>query len=153
MVVVFALLTVFAIELSDNQSASKHNLEVQAHQRAVLVSGLMDAVFGQSAHVGPHALRRYSAAHVSEQALNRSQGTNAYVVLLSDAGTVLAHSRGFSARDSRYLTTSKAASAVSAAQPWWIGDVTPRRHREHLEPAQHRRTERGSSSPDCTQPR
>jgi signal transduction histidine kinase len=124
-VLVLALLTVFAIELSDNQSSSRKSLETQAHQQAVLVSGLMDAVFAQSSHIGPRARARYSAAHVTTRELDGSQGNNAYVVVLSGSGAVLGHSSGFTARDRQSLDTTAAVRAVSSGQSWWIGDVLP----------------------------
>ncbi len=48
-VVVLALLTVFAIELSDNQSKSRHDIQNRVHERAVLAGALLDSLFQTSA--------------------------------------------------------------------------------------------------------
>ena len=122
--IVFALLAVFAVELTDNQSQSRRSLETQEHQRTVLVSNLIDAVFDQQAHLGAHTRAELGAAHISPKYLARAQGTNRYVAVLNAAGRVIAHSAGFHAQDATNLDGPKALTMADSGQDWALGDVT-----------------------------
>ncbi len=124
-VLVFALLVVFAIELSDSQSKSRRNLEVQAHQRAQLVSGLIDAVFQQVSQVGARTRAAYGTPAVSDSLLQRARGANDYAALLDSSGHVLAHSTGFNAQARAAVSGGTAVAAVLHGQSWALGDVHP----------------------------
>ena len=123
--ILLALLTVFAIQLSDNQSTSRRTLETQAHQRAQLVSGLISAVFEQQAHVGLDARAALSADHVSARALDDAPGDKRYAALLDSGGRVITHSSGFDARERAELDPLAAVRTVAGGRRWGIGDVRP----------------------------
>ena len=72
--IILALLAVFAITLSNNQARSRSVVEAQAHQRAVLVAGLIDSVFSAISRPGPQSLAEYGRAAVSDRALAAQPG-------------------------------------------------------------------------------
>ena len=72
--IILALLAVFAITLSNNQARSRSVVEAQAHQRAVLVAGLIDSVFSAISRPGPQSLAEYGRAAVSDRALTATGG-------------------------------------------------------------------------------
>ena len=121
--IVLALLTVFAIELSDNQATSRHSLQTQAHQRAQLVSGLIGAVFQESAQLGAQARHAYATATVSDQSLQRNLGSNHYLVLFDSRGRILAHSDGFGARVRASLNGPAIVHALAARSSWRLGNL------------------------------
>ena len=122
---VLALLTVFAIELSDNQSTSRRNLTTQAHQRAVLVSGLLAAVFAREARVGLDARAALSAAHVAPRDLNDVPGDKRYAALIDAHGQIITHSAGFDARARADVDPRAALAMVAHGRSWALGDVRP----------------------------
>ena len=121
--ILLGLLAVFAVELANNQSQSRTSLETQAHQRAVLVSGLLDAVFQQEASVGPVSRVEYGVPIVTDRELQPIRQNNAYVALLDSHGHVIAHSTGFSAQARVALASSPAIRAVIGGQAWALGDL------------------------------
>ena len=125
--IILALLAVFAITLSNNQARSRSVVEAQAHQRAVLVAGLIDSVFGAISRPGPQSLAEYGRAAVSDRALQRNRGADAYLVLLDADGRVLASSRGFTARAQAGMANGahSALAMIKAGQPWALGNVEP----------------------------
>ncbi len=125
--IILALLAVFAIDLSNNQARSRSVVEAQAHQRAVLVAGLIDSVFDAISMPSPETLSQYSHAVVSDRALERNRGSDEYVVLLGNHGRVLASSRGFSpqARAGMADGPHSAVGMIEAGQPWALGNVEP----------------------------
>ena len=129
--IVLALLVVFAIELSSSQSNSRSNLETQAHRRAVLVSNLIDTLFGAVSQPSAAALATYSTPHVSRAMMNRERGTNLYVALFDPAGRMLASSDGVNAQARAELTPRRSAALhlVLTGHPWGLGNILPyRRH-------------------------
>ena len=81
-----------AVDLSNNESRSRSVVEAQAHQRAVLVAGLIDSVFGAISRPGAQPLAEYSRAVVSDRALERNRGSDVYLALLDASGRPLGRS-------------------------------------------------------------
>src|ERR1700729_3667682 len=125
--IILALLAVFAITLSNNQARSRSVVEAQAHQRAVLVAGLIDSVFGAISRPGPQSLAEYGRAAVSDRVLERNRGADAYLALLDADGRVLASSRGFTARARAGMANGahSALAMIKAGQGWALGNVEP----------------------------
>jgi signal transduction histidine kinase len=126
-VLVLALLTVFAIELSDNQSQSRSRLEASAHQRAVLVSGLLDTLFAQVAHVDSQESALLGTPIVPGRVLGRLKGNDDYVALLDSHGSVIAHSSGFNAQGRHAVLTGAARRLLLSGHPWGLGNRFPYR--------------------------
>jgi signal transduction histidine kinase len=126
--IVLALLAVFAVELSDNQAQSRRSLESQAHQRATLVSGLLDELFDQASHVGPAEQRLLGTPNVSDAVLQKLKGQSDYIVLLDAHGAVLAHSSGFNAQGRHAVMTGAALKLIKAGHPWGLGNRFPYGH-------------------------
>ena len=122
--IVLALLAVFAVELTDNQARSRSDLEAQAHQRAVLVAGLVDSVFQATSMPNPQLLAEYRMPTVSHSTLERNRGANEYLALLGPGGRVLAASKGFDAQ-ARADITGGAVSLMQAGRAWALGNVRP----------------------------
>jgi signal transduction histidine kinase len=124
--IVLGLLTVFAVELSDNQSKSRHDIQNRVHERAVLAGALLDSLFQTSAHstlaTDTHL---YGAPSVANSLLEKSRHTNAYLVLLDKGGNVLAHSAGFTAQARGDLRISEALRLLRAGKPWALGNILP----------------------------
>jgi len=96
--IVLGLMTVFAVELSDNQSKSRHDIQTRVHERAVLAGALLGSLFQTSAHSTlVQDTRRYGTPTVADSLLEKNRRTNDYLVLVDKAGNVLAHSQGFTA--------------------------------------------------------
>jgi signal transduction histidine kinase len=123
--IVLALLAVFAVELSDNQSQSRTDIEKQAHQRAVLVSGLIDAVFAAVSHPSAGTTTAYGMSTVSNALLQRNKGSNEYIALLDAHGNLLAHSTGLTARARNYFEAPGAVQSVAHGADWAMGDARP----------------------------
>ena len=125
--IVLALMAVFAIDLSNNQAQSKSDIEAQAHQRAVLVAGLIDSLFAAVSTPNPQLVAEYGMPVVSDRILDRNRGQNHYVALLGAGGRVLAASRrlhrpGACRPD---LGRAGAVKMVQAGLPWALGNVLP----------------------------
>ena len=123
--IVVGLMAVFAVEISNNQSNSRSSIESQAHQRAVLVSRLMDTVFAAGGQSNAQLVAAYSAPVVSDRVLQRNRGADEYVALLAGDGRVLAHSRGFTAQAAANLSGPSAVSMVGQGEPWALGNLRP----------------------------
>jgi signal transduction histidine kinase len=125
--IVLALLAVFAVQLTDDQARSRSDLEAQAHQRAVLVAGLIDSVFDATSTPNPQLLAEYGMRTVSDRTLERNRGTNEYVALLGSGGQVLAASKGFDTRARTDVAApgEGAVSRVRAGRAWALGNVRP----------------------------
>lgn len=74
---VLGLLSVFAIELSDTQAKSKHDVEARIHERGVLAAALIDSLFGSVAQQIPQAARNYGGRVVSQKALDHQAAQGA----------------------------------------------------------------------------
>jgi signal transduction histidine kinase len=123
---VLALLTVFAIELSNTQVNSKAEVEAQVHQRAVLAGALIDSLLRSVPESLGQGRDIYSSATVADRTLDAAQGQQGgYLALLGSNGRVLAHSRGFSPRARAEVGGSTALSLVRSGRPYALGDLAP----------------------------
>jgi signal transduction histidine kinase len=124
--VVLALLTVFAVELSDNQSKSRHDIQSRVHERAVLAGALLDSLFQTSAHSTlAQDTHLYGTPTVANSLLEQSRRTNAYLVLVDRAGHVVARSDGFTAQARADLHVSEALRLLRGGNPWALGNILP----------------------------
>ena len=121
--VVFALLAVFALELSNNQVRSRHNVERTVHDRAVLAAALIDSLFqsvqGQSAQDS----QTYGDPVVADAQIQAAvtQG-DVFAVLLGPDGQVLAASSGFTPQARSELSRSAALQLVHSGLPYGLGN-------------------------------
>ena len=124
---IVGLMALFASQLANNQSASRHNLEAQAHQRAVLVANLVDTLFGAISKPGAATTAQYGRPHVSPAMMNRNRGGNLYVALFDTSGHILAASRGVTAQARSELTVEHSAALrlTVAGNPWALGNILP----------------------------
>jgi signal transduction histidine kinase len=124
--IVLALLTVFAIELSDNQIKSRQDIQNRVHERAVLAGALLDSLFETSAHSTLATdTRLYGTPSVTNSLLEKNRRTSAYLVLVDKAGNVLAHSAGFTPQARGDLRISETLRLLRRGEPWALGNVLP----------------------------
>jgi signal transduction histidine kinase/CheY-like chemotaxis protein len=123
--VVLALLTLFAIELSSTQAKSKADVEGRVHERAVLAAALVDSLFQTLGQQQPQYQRTYGARVVSAATMNANRQQDTYLAVLDPAGHVLASSRGFDPQGRRDLAGSAALALVRSGHPYGIGNVLP----------------------------
>jgi signal transduction histidine kinase len=123
--VVAALLAVFAVAISHNQTQSRRALERQAHQRTELVAGLLDAIFGQASHLGAAEAHLLSTPVVSNQALQALRAQSDYVALVNAGGDVIAHSGGFDGQARHAVLTGSALKLLKRGDQWALGDRLP----------------------------
>jgi signal transduction histidine kinase len=124
-VILLALLSVFAIELSNTQAKSKRDVETRVHERGVLAAALVDGLFQTVQQQIPQDTRLYGGRTVSSRTLNAHAQQNAYLALLDQSGSVLAGSRGFTAQARANLPTSAALALIGSGHPYGLGDVRP----------------------------
>ena len=124
---VLALLSVFAIELSDTQAKSRQDVINRVHERAVLAAALIDSLFQSVQQEVPQDQKKYGGRVVTSAALSSSGQGNDYVALLDRAGKVLAATRGFTPQARANLAHSEALALVRAGHPWGLGNVLPYR--------------------------
>jgi diguanylate cyclase (GGDEF)-like protein len=122
---VLALLTVFAIELSNTQAGSRRDVQARVHERSVLAAALIDSVLQSAERQVPLYEERYGTRTVSDQAMNAGRQQSTYLVLVDPAGRVLARSRGFTAQARADLAQSAALALVRAGHPYGLGNVLP----------------------------
>jgi signal transduction histidine kinase len=124
---VLALLTVFAIELSNTQAKSKRDVEARVHERAVLAGALIDSLFQSSLTQGPQYARTYGTRTVSARTMdhNQAQGHDGYLVLLDAAGKVIAHSSGFTAQARAGLPQAPIAAPTRTGVGYALGNLVP----------------------------
>ena len=123
--VVLAMLTVFALELSNTQANSKRDVEARVHERAVLAAALIDSLFQSVEQQIPQDIRTYGSRTVTPQTMDRNRQRNAYLALLDSSGGVIAHSRGFTPQARADLSRSAALRLVRAGRPYGLGNVLP----------------------------
>jgi signal transduction histidine kinase len=125
--VALALLTVFAIELSNTQAKSKQDVEARVHERAVLAGALIDSLLQAAVKQLPQEERTYGGRTVSAATLNRNNGQSgaAYTVLLDSAGRVLAHSSGFTAQARANIAHSAALAMIRSGRLYALGNLQP----------------------------
>lgn len=124
--VVLALLTVFALELSDTQTRNRNEVRGQVHDRAVLAAALIDSLFNTVQQQAATYSQTYGG-QVSNQALDvsASSANDIYLALLDSSGNVLAYSAGFDAQARAELPSSTALALVRAGHPYGLGDYLP----------------------------
>lgn len=123
--IVFALLAVFALELSANQARSRHNVEGQVRDRAVLSAALIDSLFQSVQQQIPQDSATYGTPVVTTAQMNAAltQG-DVYTVLLGSNRQVLAASSGFTPQAQAQLDTSAALALVRSGLPYGLGNYT-----------------------------
>lgn len=125
-IVIFGLLAVFAVELSNNQAKSKKDIESRVHERSVLAAALIDSLFQTSARmVAVQDAKLYGTPTVSPRRLEKAKGRGPYAVLLDSSGDVLAHSSGFTPQARAGLAHSSAVRLLRQGYPWALGNVLP----------------------------
>ncbi len=122
--VVLALLTVFAIELSNTQAKSKSDVKARVHERAVLAAALIDSLFQSSEQQLPQLAKQYGG-NVTAAELNRNAQQNAYLALLDANRKVIASSRGFTAQAQADMKISAALRIIASGKPYGLGNVLP----------------------------
>ncbi|MFL5823417.1 MAG: putative bifunctional diguanylate cyclase/phosphodiesterase [Solirubrobacteraceae bacterium] len=122
---VFALLTVFAIELSDTQQQSRRDVMSRVHERSVLAAALIDSLFQTVRQQVPQLEARYGGPHVSSRVLDAARQQNAYLAVLDQAQHVLAASHGFTPQARADLKHSAALALVRAGRSYAVGNVLP----------------------------
>jgi signal transduction histidine kinase len=124
--VVLAVMTVFAIELSNTQAKSKNGIEVQVHQRAVLAEALIGSLVQTIQQEVPQDSTTYGAAIVTNQLLDTNAAkSSGYLALLRPDGTVLAWSAGFSAQARSELPASGVLGLLHSGHSYALGNYTP----------------------------
>jgi signal transduction histidine kinase len=123
--ILLAALTVFAVELSSNQSQSRSRLESAARQRATLVSGLIDAVFQEVANTSATELHTLGTPTVSNHVMQALKGGSNYTVLLNAHRGVVAHSSGFDGQARHAVFTGAALKLVLGGKAWGLGNWFP----------------------------
>jgi signal transduction histidine kinase len=123
--VVLALLTVFAIELSNTQAKSKRDVESRVHERAILAAALIDSLFQTTTSGLPQDTKTYGAAQVSSKLMNAKQGHNLYLALLDSNYHVIAQSTGFTAQAQGNFAHSTALALIRSGRPYGLGNVLP----------------------------
>ncbi len=128
-IVVMALLTVFAIELSNTQAKSKQDVKARVHERAVLAVALIDGLFQSVQQEVPQYQRLYGGRTVSGAALDKQQRNQSqnggYLAVLDSSGSVIAASRTFTAQARADLTHSAALALIRAGHPYGLGNLRP----------------------------
>lgn len=124
-VVVLALLTVFAIELSNTQAKSKRDVITRVHERAVLAAALIDSLFKSVEQQVPQDEVKYGGRVVTNRAMEAAARGNFYAALLDQSGAVIASSPGFTPQARADLTHSAALALVRAGHPYGLGNVLP----------------------------
>ncbi len=125
-VLLLALLSVFAIELSNTQAKSKSDVESRVHERGVLAAALVDGLFQTVTSQVPQDSKIYGTRTVSNRAMDARVQRNTYLALLDGSGhQVLAASRGFTAQARADLPRSAALALIRSGHPYGLGDLLP----------------------------
>src|SRR5436309_9470782 len=120
-----ALLTVFAIELSNTQAKSKNDVKNRVHERAVLATALIDSLFQTVLQQIPQDEARYGGRVVSAGTMTAGRQQNEYLTLLDRRGRVIAASQGFTAQARKDLSISAALALVRSGHPYALGNLLP----------------------------
>jgi len=123
--IVLALLTVFAIELSDTQAKSRRDVTDRVQERAVLTAALIDSLFQTVGQQAPQNARLYGTRTVSARTMNSRLQTNAFIALLDPSGRVIAHSRGFTPQARNGIADTAAMALTRTGRPYGLGNVRP----------------------------
>ena len=127
--VALALLTVFAIELSNAQSNSESGIKTEVHERAQIAGALISSLFQTVQTQVPQDTVTYGAPTVSQQTMdaqNKKAGAQSdYLVLIDSDGKVLASSSGFTAQARAELPRSAALALVRSGHLYGLGNLSP----------------------------
>jgi diguanylate cyclase (GGDEF)-like protein len=123
--IVLALLSVFAIELSNTQAKSRQDVIARVHERSVLAAALIDSLLQSAEQQRTLYEARYGGPAVTGQMLDRVRQQNLYAVLLDRQARVLAASKGFTAQARADLAQSAALALVRSGRPYGLGNVLP----------------------------
>jgi signal transduction histidine kinase len=125
-VLLLALLSVFAIELSNTQAKSKSDVEARVHERGVLAAALVDGLFQTVTQQVPQDIKIYGGQTVSTGTMNAHLQRNTYLALVDASGTkVIAASRGFTSQARANLVHSAALALIRSGHPYGLGDLLP----------------------------
>ncbi len=122
---VLALLTVFAIELSDTQATSRRDVITRVHERSVLAAALIDSLFQSVEQQAPQYSQTYGGRRISQATMNAHQQLNAYVVVLGPRGRVLASSVGYTPQARAELPSSTAVALARTGLRYGLGNLRP----------------------------
>lgn len=125
--IVLALLTVFALELSDTQTRNRNEVKGRVHDRAVLAAALIDSLFQTVQQQVPQDAQTYGGQTVSQQVLDSNVSSDIYLVLLGPNGEVVAASKGFDAQARGELESSTALTLLRSGHAYGLGDFQPYR--------------------------
>jgi signal transduction histidine kinase len=129
MMVILALMAVFAIELGNTQAKSRADVEVRVHERSRLAAALIDSVFATSAQTSmSEEIHSYGVRNVSTRSLNRARGNSYYAMLLTSSGRIIAHSSHLSPQARSDLVISETLRLLKAGNQWALGNVLPYGH-------------------------
>ncbi|HEY2260414.1 MAG TPA: ATP-binding protein [Solirubrobacteraceae bacterium] len=123
--IVLALMAVFAIQLADNQSKSKSDIQARVHQNSLLAGALIVSLFQSVQRQVPAQAKLYGARHPSDALLDGNVANNTYLALVRPSGAVIAHSRGFNAQAQMNLKRSATLKLLRAGHRWALGNVLP----------------------------
>lgn len=120
--VLLGVLSVFALELASNQDKSRHDIQTQVHDRAVLAAALIDSLFGTVQQQAQQYPLLYGGEHVTTATLDKNVATDLYLVLLGPGNSVLAQSSGFVPSQHVPWSRSAAVALVSSGHPYGLGN-------------------------------
>jgi signal transduction histidine kinase len=123
--VLVGLLVLFGVQLHATQATARRDVETRFRLRAEVTSALTQAVFS-SAAAAPDTAKRYGAAVVSGQVLDRAaqQSGLQYQALFSDEGRLIAGSSGLTPADRSGLQSRLASIERDLRRaPFAVSDV------------------------------
>jgi signal transduction histidine kinase len=125
-VVVLALLTVFAIELSNTQSRSKQDVKSRVHERAVIAAALLESLFQYGQQQLPQYERLYGTPTVSNRLLEQELPIeDSYQALLASDGHLIGAGGVLGARGGGVGAPTPAVLAVRSGAPYGVGNLEP----------------------------
>jgi signal transduction histidine kinase len=125
--IVAVALVVLGVSLHATQTSARETLASRFHDRAQVVSALIQAEIA-SVPSSAAATPAYTSATIDGRALDRAAGQShlTFVTILDRRGTVLGHSRTMTATDLSRALASQAVSRVRAGAPVSLSDVLSR---------------------------
>ncbi len=123
--VTLALLSVFAIELSNTQAKSQADVKARVHERAMLAAALVDSLFQTVLQQVPQDEARYGSRVVRTRSMDEFRAQNTYLAVLDSGGRVIASSHGFTPQARAEVPLSGALSLLSQRHPYGLGNLLP----------------------------
>jgi signal transduction histidine kinase len=123
--ILLALLTVFALELSNTQAKSKQDVRARVHERAVLATALIDSLLQSAEQQVSQDTLKYGSRVVSSRVLDAGAPQTEYLAVLDASNRVLAASRGFTAQARTNVSGTAALALIRAGRPYELGNVLP----------------------------